>query len=84
MTTKTETTTTATPNDSMATAAAINLAIALLPLVNTGVQQFIGWIAALRSTAQQAGEWTPQQEDAYRVALLSKTGDPAYLPDVHL
>jgi hypothetical protein len=65
----------------MSVAALIALALQLLPLVTTEVAKFIAWIQALRSAAQQAGEWTPEQENAYRVALFSKTQDPAYQPD---
>lgn len=62
-------------------AAIIQLAIALLPLVTTGVTEFIAWLGALKATAQQSGEWTSDQEAAYRAALFAKTGDPAYKPD---
>lgn len=65
----------------MTTAAIIQLALALLPLVQTGVPQFIAWIESLKSSAQQTGEWTDEQEAAYRAALFAKTGDPAYAPD---
>jgi len=65
----------------MGTAAAIQLALALLPMVQTGVTEFIAWINSLRAAAQQAGEWTPEQEAAYRAALLAKNNDPAYKPD---
>ena len=65
----------------MTTAALIQLAIAILPLVETAVPQFIAFINSLRSAAQQSNEWTPAQEAAYRAALLAKTGDPAYQPD---
>jgi hypothetical protein len=65
----------------MTTAVIIQLALALLPLIQTGVPEFIAWIQSLRSTAQQTGEWTVDQETAYRAALLAKTGDPAYQPD---
>ena len=65
----------------MTTAAIIQLALAILPLVETGVPEFIAWINSLRSAAQQSNEWTPAQEAAYRAALLAKTGDPAYQPD---
>ena len=65
----------------MTTAAAISLAIALLPLVQTGVMEFIRWISALRAAAQQAGEWSAAQEAAFRAALFAKTGEAAYAPD---
>ena len=65
----------------MTTAALIQLAITILPLVETAVPEFIAFINSLRSAAQQSNEWTPAQEAAYRAALLAKTGDPAYQPD---
>ena len=64
----------------MGTAAAIQLGLALLPLIEQGVPQFIAWITSLKAAAQQAGEWTDAQEADYRAALLAKTGDPAYQP----
>ena len=66
----------------MPIAAIIQLALALLPLVEAGVPQFIAWIQALRGAASQAGEWTAEQEAAYRAALFAKTADPAYKPDI--
>ncbi len=65
----------------MSTAAIIQLAIVLLPLVQTGVPEFIAWINSLKSAAQQAGEWTPEQEAAFRAAILAKSSDPAYITD---
>ena len=65
----------------MRIAVAMQLALALLPMVQTGVGEFIAWINSLRAAAQQAGEWTPEQESAYRAALLAKKNDPAYKPD---
>lgn len=65
----------------MDTATAIQIALALLPLVQTGLTEFIAYIAALRSAAQQAGEWTDAQEAAFRASLFAATQDPAYQPD---
>lgn len=65
----------------MNTTAALQLGLALLPLVQAGVGEFIQWLAALRTALQQTGEWSPEQEAGYRQALLAKTGDPAYQPD---
>lgn len=65
----------------MQAVALIQVFLALLPLVTTGVGELITFINALRGAAQQAGEWTPEQEDAYRRALYAKTGDLAYGPD---
>lgn len=65
----------------MQLAAIIQLALALLPLVEEGVEEFIAWIKSLRDAAIQSGEWTPQQQEAFRAALFAKTQDSAYLPD---
>jgi hypothetical protein len=59
----------------------IPVLIALLPTVQTGVTEFIAWLNSLVGAAQQAGEWTPEQDAAYRAALFAKTQDPAYKPD---
>jgi hypothetical protein len=63
-------------------ASIIALALQLLPMVETGVTEFISWITSLRTAAQQTNEWTDAQELAYRAALFAKTNDPAYAPDV--
>lgn len=55
--------------------------IALLPYAVTGVTELIAYIDALKTAAQQSGEWTPEMDAAYRAALFAKTGDPAYKPD---
>ena len=65
----------------MGTTAAIALAIQLLPLIQTGVVQFIAYIEALKSAAQQSGEWTPAMDASWRSALFAKTNDPKYQPD---
>lgn len=65
----------------MQTIAILQLALAILPLVNTGVGQFILWLNTLKEAAEQTGEWTEEQEKAFRLALYNKTGDLAYGPD---
>lgn len=65
----------------MSAALIAQLAIALLPTIEHGVTEFIAWIQALKSAAQQAGEWTPELDAAYRVAMYATTMDPAYAPD---
>lgn len=65
----------------MQAAAILQLALALLPLVQTGVQEFIGFINAIKTSLQASGEWTPEQDAAYRAVLYAKTSDPAYKPD---
>jgi len=59
----------------------INLALALLPVVETEVPKFINWIEAMVSVAKTTGEWTPEQDAAFKTALFAKTKDPAYQPD---
>ena len=59
----------------------LQLALAILPLVENSVTEFIAWVTALRSSAMQSDEWTPEQETAFRAALFAKTNDPAYAPD---
>lgn len=65
----------------MTIAAALQLALALLPMVETGITEFIAYINALKTAAQQAAEWTDAQDAAFNAALFAKTGDPAYAPD---
>ena len=65
----------------MTAAVLLPIAISALPLIQTGVMEFIAWLETLRTAAQQSGEWTPEQDAAYQAALRAKLGDPAYLPD---
>lgn len=65
----------------MTTSQILQLALSLLPMVQTGVTEFVGWIHSLRSAAQQSGEWDDAQEAAFRAALFAKTNDPSYAPD---
>ncbi len=65
----------------MSIPALIQLALSLLPIVTTEVGKFIAWIDSLIAAAKQSGEWTPDQEAAYRAALFAKTNDPAYKQD---
>jgi hypothetical protein len=59
----------------------IQLMLALLPLIQVGIPELIAFINSLKAAAQQAGEWTAEQEAAYRAALFAKTNDPAYMLD---
>jgi hypothetical protein len=65
----------------MQAAAILQIAMILLPMIQTGIPQLIAWMESLRSAAKQAGEWSDAQDKAYRAALLAKTGDPAYAQD---
>ena len=65
----------------MQAAAILQVALALLPLIQTGVGEFIIWLNSLKTAVQQDAEWTPEQDLAFNAALYAKTGDPAYAPD---
>jgi len=65
----------------MPASAILQLALAILPLVQTGVLDFIKWLNSLKTAVEQTGEWTDEQEAAFRAALFAKTGDLAYGPD---
>ena len=62
-------------------AAWIPVLIQILPFVETGVTEFIAWIESLITAAKQSGEWTPEQDAAWRAACFAKTSDPKYAPD---
>jgi hypothetical protein len=59
----------------------IPVLIAALPMIQTGVTEFIAWLNTLVAAAKQSGEWTPEEDAAYRAALFAKTNDPAYKSD---
>lgn len=61
--------------------AALQLALALLPSIQTGVTEFIAWIESLKASLKQTGEWTDALDQQYRTVLFAKTQDPAYQPD---
>ena len=65
----------------MPAVAILQLALQLLPLVQTGVSEFVRWIESLHDAASQTAEWTPELEADYRAKLWAKTQDPAYQPD---
>lgn len=65
----------------MTASVALQLAMALLPSIQHGVEQFIVWMESLRAAAKQSGEWTPEQDEAFRQSIMNKTGNPAYQPD---
>lgn len=65
----------------MTAAQIAQLAISLLPLVQTGVTEFVAWLETLRTAARQTAEWTPDQDAAFTSALYAKTNDPRYQPD---
>lgn len=62
----------------MGAAAALQIALGLLPSVTTGVSELIAWINSLKSALQQSGEWTDIMDLQYRQTLYAKTNDPAY------
>lgn len=59
----------------------LQIALAFLPVINTGVNEFIAWLTTVRAAARQSGEWTPEQDAAFEAAIAAKKNDPAYLPD---
>lgn len=66
----------------MSNAALMRMALALLPEIQVGVENFIAWINALRASASQANDWTAGQEMAWREALLDANVKPEELPDL--
>ena len=62
-------------------ASLIALSLQLLPLVKTGLTEFVAWINSLRAAAIANGEWTPEQQEAYRTALLDADIQPWEQPD---
>ncbi len=65
----------------MGAIALAQLGLQLLPTVETGAVQLWNFITAVRTSAQQTGEWTDTAEAAYQQALLKTKDDPAYQPD---
>lgn len=68
-------------NNDMTTIAALQVALALLPLIQTGITEFVNWINSLKKSIEQDGEWTPELDASWRASLLAKGLDPAYQPD---
>ena len=58
--------------------------IALIPTITTGIGQLIAFIAAIRTAAQQSGEWTPALETAFVDALIAKGSTDAWKTDAEL
>lgn len=65
----------------MTAAAIAELALVLLPKITIGVEQFVTWIATLRSSLKQSGEWTVDFEASWKEALLSHNLNPEEIPD---
>lgn len=55
--------------------------IGLIPSAMSAAQAIIAFIASIRKTAQQTGEWTPELEKQFLDALIARTTDPAWIPD---
>lgn len=55
----------------MTAAAALQLALVLLPKITIGVDNFIRWIRALRAEAERTGEMTPELRAQFRAGLLA-------------
>lgn len=65
----------------MTTQQEIQLGLAVLPIVETAVPEFIAWLTSLRGAAQQADEWTPEQDADFEAAIDLKKSDPKWQPD---
>lgn len=65
----------------MQAAALLKLGLAILPMVQTGITEFVVWLESLRATLQQSGEWTEEEDLAFEAEIYSHTNDPAYAPD---
>jgi len=65
----------------MQAAALFQIAMAALPLVTMGVNEFIKWIESIKTHLQQTGEWTIEQEAQFVAGVKAKNADPAYQPD---
>lgn len=57
------------------------LAITLLPKIQTGITELINFINTVKTAAQQTGEWTPEMDQAFRDSLIEAGQDPAAQPD---
>lgn len=62
--------------------ALLPIVLQYLPKVETGVEQLIAWITAVRSAAKQAAVWTPEQETDFLEALIAQ--NPAWQTDAAL
>lgn len=58
--------------------------INLIPTVTTGLSSLIAFIGAIRSAAQQSGEWTPELEKAFLDALIAKGSTNAWKTDAEI
>ena len=58
--------------------------IALIPTITTGISSLIAFIAAIRSAAQQSGEWTPELERLFVDNLIAKASTDAWKTDAEL
>ena len=55
--------------------------IGLIPSAMGAAQAIITFIAGIRKTAQQTGEWTPELDKQFLEALIARNTDPAWQPD---
>lgn len=53
-------------------------ALALLPSIFQAITAGVKAIQDIRSAAQQSGEWTPEHEAAYSLALAQKFTEPQW------
>ena len=64
----------------MSAGAILMVALQFLPMIQTGVAEFLAWLEVLRSAAIQTGEWTPEQDAAFVAAVRAHKNDPAWQP----
>lgn len=58
--------------------------IALIPTVTTGIGSLIAFIAAIRTAAQQSGEWTPSLEQSFVNAVIAKASTGEWQTDAQI
>lgn len=68
----------------MSAIAIAELALVLLPKVTVGVMQFTQWLATIRASLNQTGEWSPEFEAQWIAGLTSHNLRPEEIPDAQL
>ena len=59
----------------------ITLILTNLPTIISAGEAGYKFIQAVRASAQQNAEWTPDMENQFQALLAQETIDPAWLPD---
>lgn len=52
-----------------------------LPTIISAGKAGYDFVMSVRTSAQQSGEWTPEQEAEFQAKLAAEAIDPAWLPD---